>query len=64
VTRKALPVQDPTELFQFETDTLPQHLRASVMVVALEGFVDAGHTQKLLTDHILSTHDSTVVDRS
>lgn len=54
-------MQDPTELFQFETDTLPQHLRASVMVVALEGFVDAGHTQKLLTDHILATHDSTVV---
>ncbi len=54
-------MQDPTELFQFETDTLPQDMRASVMLVALEGFVDAGHTQKLLTDHILATHESTVV---
>jgi predicted ATP-grasp superfamily ATP-dependent carboligase len=54
-------VQDPTELFQYETDTAPQDLQASVMLVALEGFVDAGLTQKLLTDHILATNESTVV---
>jgi hypothetical protein len=54
-------VQDPTELFQFETDTPAQDMRASVMLVALDGFVDAGQTQHLLTEHILATHDSTVV---
>lgn len=54
-------MQDPTELFQYETDTAPQDLQASVMLVALEGFVDAGLTQKLLTDHILATNESTVV---
>lgn len=54
-------MQDPTELFQYETDTAPKDLQASVMLVALEGFVDAGLTQKLLTDHILATNESTVV---
>jgi hypothetical protein len=54
-------VQDPTELFQFETDTPAQDLRASVMLVALDGFVDAGQTQRLLTEHLLATHKSTVV---
>jgi hypothetical protein len=54
-------VQDPNELFQFETDTPPQDMRASVMLVALDGFVDAGHTQRLLTEHVLATHESTVV---
>ena len=50
VRRKARPVQDPTELFQFESDTSPsqlQELQASVLVVALGGFIDAGHTQRL-----------------
>lgn len=54
-------MQDPTELFQFETDTPLQDIQASVMLVALEGFVDAGHTQKLITEHLLETNESTVV---
>ncbi len=54
-------MQDPTELYQYETDTPAHDMRASVMLVALDGFVDAGHTQKLLADHILATHQSTVV---
>jgi hypothetical protein len=58
---KGFPVQDPAELFQFETDTPRQDMRASVMLVALEGFVDAGHTQQLVTEHILATHESSVV---
>ena len=52
---------NPSELYHFETDTDPQELRASVMVVALGGFMDAGHTQRLLTDHLLATTESTVV---
>jgi PAC2 family len=54
-------VQNPSELYTFETDTDPQDLRASVMLVALGGFMDAGHTQRLLTDHLLASTESTVV---
>jgi uncharacterized protein YjiS (DUF1127 family) len=54
-------VLNPSELYHFETDTDPQELRASVMLVALGGFMDAGHTQRLLTDHLLSSGESTVV---
>jgi hypothetical protein len=54
-------VQNPSELYHFETDTDPQQLRASVMVLALGGFMDAGHTQRLLTEHLLATGESTVV---
>ena len=52
---------NPSELYHFETDTDPQELRASVMVVALGGFMDAGHTQRILTDHLLGAGESTVV---
>lgn len=56
-------MQDPTELFQFETDTTlsPDDTRASVLVLALGGFIDAGHTQRLLTEHILENHESRVI---
>ncbi len=54
-------MHDPAELFQFETDTPRPDMQASVLLVALEGFVDAGHTQRLVTEHILATHQSTVV---
>jgi hypothetical protein len=56
-----IAVQNPSELYHFETDTDPQDLRASVLVLALGGFMDAGHTQKLLTEHLLATGESTVV---
>ena len=54
-------MQNPSELYHFETDTDPQELRASVMLVALGGFMDAGQTQRILTDHLLATGESTVV---
>ncbi|GAA6527080.1 PAC2 family protein [Intrasporangium sp. DVR] len=56
-------MQDPTELFQFETDSSlsPADTHASVLVLALGGFVDAGHTQRLLTEHLLGTHESQVI---
>jgi hypothetical protein len=54
-------VLNPSELYHFETDTDPQELRASVMLVALGGFMDAGHTQRVLTDHLLASSESTVV---
>jgi PAC2 family len=54
-------VRDPSELYSFETDTPLGDLRASVLLVALGGFVDAGHTQRLMTDHVLATLPHTVV---
>ena len=52
---------NPSELYHFETDTDLQQLRASVLLVALGGFMDAGHTQRLLTDHLMASCESTVV---
>jgi hypothetical protein len=54
-------VQDPSELYSLETDTPLGDLRASVLLVSLGGFVDAGQTQRLLTDHVLATLPHTVV---
>ena len=54
-------MQDPAELYSFETDTDPRELRASVLLVSLGGFVDAGHTQRLMTEHVLATLEHTVV---
>ncbi len=54
-------MQDPSELYSFENDTPLGDLRASVLLVSLGGFVDAGQTQRLLTDHVLATLPHTVV---
>ncbi|GAB3071798.1 PAC2 family protein [Intrasporangium mesophilum] len=57
-------MQDPTELFQFESDTSPsmlQEMQASVLVVALGGFIDAGHTQRLMAEQMLEAHESRVI---
>jgi len=54
-------VQDPSELYTFETDASLGDLRASVLLVSLGGFVDAGLTQRQLTEHILATLPHTVV---
>ena len=54
-------MQDPSELYSFETDTPLGDLRASVLLVSLGGFIDAGQTQRLLTEHILATLPNTVV---
>jgi hypothetical protein len=54
-------VRDPSELYSFETDTALGDLRASVLLVSLGGFVDAGQTQRVLTEHILATLPHTVV---
>ena len=32
-----------------------------MLVVALGGFIDAGHTQRLMADHILETHEARVI---
>lgn len=52
---------DPSALYQFETDTDVTFLHARTMVVAFGGYLDAGGTQRLLVDHLLSTLDHRVV---
>lgn len=52
---------DPAALYRLETDVPLDELRASTMIVSLGGLVDAGYTQKLLTDHVLESLDSRVV---
>ncbi|MDQ1537241.1 MAG: hypothetical protein QOE58_1634 [Actinomycetota bacterium] len=54
-------MQDPSKLYSFETDTALGDLRASVLLVSLGGFVDAGQAQRLMTEHILATLPHTVV---
>jgi len=58
---RTFTVQDPAELYQFESDTDPAITRAPVMLVSMGGFIDAGRTQRVLTEHLLSAHDHTVV---
>ncbi|MEP7018254.1 MAG: PAC2 family protein [Actinomycetota bacterium] len=54
-------MQDPSELYAFETDAPLGDLRASVLLVSLGGFVDAGLTQRQVTEHILASLPHTVV---
>ncbi|WP_168581703.1 PAC2 family protein [Gephyromycinifex aptenodytis] len=54
-------MQDPASLYRLETDTAIGDLSAPTLLVALGGYLDAGHTQRLLTEHLLATLDHTVV---
>lgn len=54
-------MQNPSDLYRFETDSDLKELRSSVLIVSMGGFMDAGHTQRLLTDHLLATNESNVV---
>ncbi|MFN8096825.1 MAG: PAC2 family protein [Dermatophilaceae bacterium] len=54
-------MQDPRELFRFETDTDLGALVPGPMIVSMGGFIDAGNTQGLLTRHLLDASEPTVV---
>lgn len=54
-------MQDPAQLYRFETDVDVRSAQAPTLLVALSGFMDAGHTQRLLVDHLLVTLDHRVV---
>lgn len=54
-------MQDPAELYRLETDTPRQDHRASVLVVCTGALIDAGHAQRLMSEHILGTLAHTVV---
>lgn len=54
-------MQDPAQLYRFETDVDVASAAAPTLVVALSGFMDAGHVQRLVVDHLLTTLDHRVV---
>ncbi|PID96020.1 MAG: proteasome protein [Actinomycetales bacterium] len=54
-------MQDPTSLYRFEPGVDPAEAGAGVLVTSLGGFVDAGATQRALTEHVIEVHESTVV---
>lgn len=54
-------MQDPQELYRFETDTDPADARASVLLLFTGALIDAGHTQRLLAAHVLESLDHRVV---
>lgn len=54
-------MQDPAQLYRLETDTDLDGLTAPTLVVALSGFMDAGHAQRLLVEHLMSTLEHSVV---
>lgn len=49
-------MSDPQPLFRFEPGTSPDKAKAAVLVVSMGGFIDAGHTQRLVTEHLLESH--------
>lgn len=48
-------MQDPAQLYRLETDVDLTSAPASTLVVALAGFMDAGHAQRLIVEHLLAT---------
>lgn len=54
-------MQDPSALYRLETDTDLDDLHADYLLVAFDGFLDAGHTQRLLVRHLLGSLEHSVV---
>jgi len=50
---------DPSELFELDPDR--PDMGRPVLIQALDGFIDAGHAKRLAREHLLATHESTVV---
>lgn len=48
-------------LYRYEVDTEPAALLPGPMIVAFDGFFDAGSVQRLLIDHLLEVSEATVV---
>jgi nucleotide-binding universal stress UspA family protein len=58
-------VLNPSELYRYESDgsplAEPAAGRGVVLIVAMGGFIDAGHAQRLLTEHLLAGGEAAVV---
>ncbi len=48
-------------LYRYEVDTDPEALEPGPVIVAFDGFFDAGMAQRLLVDHLLEVSEPTVV---
>ena len=46
---------DPTQLFTYESPTDQRAVHAGTLLVTLGSYLDAGHTQHLIDDHLLNT---------
>jgi len=46
---------DPTQLFTYESPTDQRTVHAGTLVVTLGSYLDAGHAQQLIDDHLLNT---------
>ncbi len=54
-------MQNPSDLYRFETDADLSVPRPGVLVVALGAFIDAGEIQRVLSEHLIETGDPQVV---
>jgi len=54
-------VQNPSDLYRFETDANLDEPRPGVLVVALGAFIDAGEVQRMLSEHLVETGNPEVV---
>lgn len=52
---------EPSGLYRWETDVDVSSIRARTLLVAFEGYIDAGGAQRLLVDHLLSAAEYRVV---
>ncbi len=54
-------MQNPTDLYRFETDVDLTDPRPGVLMVALGAFIDAGEVQRMLSEHLVETGTPEVV---
>ena len=54
-------MQNPSDLFRFESDADADVPRSGVLVVAVGSFIDAGKIQSLLGDHLVESGDPETV---
>lgn len=54
-------MQNPSDLYRFETDAQPLERRPGALIVLLGAFIDAGNIQRILGTHLVDTSDAEVV---
>lgn len=56
-------MQDPTGLFTYEDHIDQRTIRARTLVVTLGSFVDCGHVQRIIDDHVLASLPNHLIGR-
>ncbi|MHA6511314.1 proteasome assembly chaperone family protein [Tessaracoccus sp. Z1128] len=54
-------MQNPSDLYRFETDAGRNEPRSGLLLVALGGFIDAGQVQRVLSEHLIGTGNAEVI---